>query len=149
MTAHPDLYRGEERVSFRQVCLTPEKRGGPAKAEAEARRLAAALEKKGPGADAAGDSLLLPPEMPLTPRTEIARAFGSEFADAIVKLEPGHWTAPVPSASASTPSSSAKTAAGAPRARRRAPAVERDFVADRRTRELDASTHASSRRRRS
>ena len=139
MTAHPDLYRGEERVSFRQICLTPEKRGGPAKAEAEARRLAAALEKKGPGADAAGDSLLLPPEMPLAPRSEIARAFGSEFADAIVKLEPGHWIAPVPSGfGVHAVLVREKAAARAPALAEVRAAVERDFVADRRTRELDA-----------
>ena len=139
MTAHPDLYRGEERVSFRQICLTPEKRGGPAKAEAEARRLAAALEKKGPGADAAGDSLLLPPEMPLAPRSEIARAFGSEFADAIVKLEPGHWIAPVPSGfGVHAVLVREKAAARAPALAEVRAAVERDFVADRRTKELDA-----------
>ena len=139
LAAHPDLYRAEERVSFRQVCLTPEKRGGPAAAEAEARRLAAALEKKGPGAEAAGDSLLLPPDMPLAPRSEIARVFGSDFADAVVKLEPGHWTAPVPSGfGVHAVLVRERAPARAPALAEVRGAVERDFTADRRTKELDA-----------
>jgi hypothetical protein len=139
LAAHPDLYRAEERVSFRQVCLTPEKRGGPAAAEAEARRLAAALERKGTGADVAGDSLLLPPEMPLSPKSEIARVFGSDFADAVVKVEPGHWTAPVPSGFGVHAVLVREKAPGrAPALADVHAAVERDFTADRRTRELDA-----------
>ena len=139
LAAHPDLYRAEERVSFRQVCLTPEKRGGPAAAEAEAKRLAAALEKKGPRADAAGDSLLLPSDMALAPKGEIARVFGSEFADAVVKLEPGHWTAPVPSGfGVHAVVVLEKAAARAPALADVRTAVERDFIADRRSRELEA-----------
>ena len=139
LAAHPDLYRAEERVSFRQVCLAPEKRGGPAAAAAEARRLAAALERKGPGADAAGDSLLLPPEMPLSPKSEVARVFGSDFADAVAKLEPGHWTAPVPSGfGVHAVLVREKTPGRAPALADVRASVERDFTADRRTRELDA-----------
>lgn len=139
LTAHPDLYRAEERVSFRQVCLTPEKRGGPAAAEAEAKRLAAALEKKGPGAEAAGDSLLLPPDMPLAPKGEIARVFGSEFADAVVRIEPGHWTAPVPSGfGIHAVLVLEKAPARSPALADVRTAVERDFTADRRTKELEA-----------
>lgn len=139
LAAHPGLYRAEERVAFRQVCLTPEKRGGPAAAEAEAKRLAAALEKKGHGADAAGDSLLLPSEMPLAPKGEIARVFGSEFADAVVKLEPGRWTAPVPSGfGVHAVLVLEKAAAHAPALAEVRTAVERDLTADRRTKELDA-----------
>ncbi|MBK9963826.1 MAG: peptidyl-prolyl cis-trans isomerase [Holophagales bacterium] len=139
LSAHPDLYRAEERVSFRQVCLTPEKRGGPAAAEAEAKRLATALEKKGPGAEAEGDSLLLPPDMPLAPKGEIARVFGSEFADAVVRIEPGHWTAPVPSGfGIHAVLVLEKAPARSPALADVRTAVERDFTADRRTKELEA-----------
>jgi hypothetical protein len=139
LAAHPDLYRAEERVSFRQVCLAPEKRGGPAAAEAEARRLAAALEKRGPDADAAGDSLLLPPDMPLAPKSEIARVFGADFADTVANLEPGHWTAPVPSGfGVHAVFVREKTPGRAPALADVRATVERDFTADRRTRELDA-----------
>jgi hypothetical protein len=139
LNAHPDMYRAEERISFRQVCLTPQRRGGPAAAEAEARRLAAALEKKGPGAEAAGDSLLLPPDMPLASRSEVARVFGSDFADAVVKLPPGHWTAPIPSGfGVHAVLVLEKAPARAPALAEVRTAVERDFTADRRTRELDA-----------
>ncbi len=137
LAAHPELYRAEERVSFRQVCLSPEKRGGPAAAEAEARRLAAALEKK--GAEPSGDSLLLPPDMPLSPLSEIARVFGSEFADAVATLEPGHWTAPVRSGFGVHAVLVREKAPGrAPSLADVRAAVERDFTADRRTKELDA-----------
>ena len=139
LAAHPDRYPAEERVSLRQVCLAPEKRGGPAAAEAEARRLAAALEKKGPGAEAAGDILLLPPDMPLSPKSEVARVFGSDFADAVVKLEPGRWTAPVPSGfGVHAVLVREKTPARAPALADVRAAVERDFTADRRTKELNA-----------
>jgi hypothetical protein len=139
LAAHPDLYRAEERVSFRQICLSPEKRGGPAAAEAEARRLAAALEKKGPGAEVPGDSLLLPSEMPLAPKGEIARVFGSDFADAVVKLPPGRWTGPVPSGfGVHVVLVLEKAPARAPALAEVRAAVERDVTADRRTKELDA-----------
>jgi hypothetical protein len=139
LAVHPDLYRAEERVSFRQVCLSPEKRGGPAGAEAEARHLAAALERKGPGAEAAGDSLLLPPDLPLSPKSEIARVFGTEFADAVARVEPGHWTAPVPSGfGVHAVFVRERAPARAPALAEVRAAVERDFTADRRTKELDA-----------
>jgi len=142
LAAHPDVYRAEARVSFRQVCLTAEKRGGPAAAEAEARRLAAALEKKGPGADAAGDSLLLPPDMPLAPQSEIARVFGSEFAAAVAKIEPGHWTAPVPSGFGVHPRGRPRSRTCAPPSSATSPPVEGRAS-------WTLSTPASSRRRRS
>ncbi len=139
LAAHPDSYRVEERVALRQVCLTPEKRGGPARAEEAARALAAALEKKGGAAEPAGDSLLLPPEMPLSPRSEIARVFGSDFAEAVVRLPPGHWAAPIPSAfGVHAVLVTEKAPARTPALADVRSAVERDVTADRRKRELDA-----------
>lgn len=139
LAAHPDLYRAEARVSFRQVCLTAEKRGGPAGAEAEARRIAAALEKTGAGAEAPGDSVLLPPDMPLAPQSEIARVFGSEFAAAVARIEPGHWAAPVPSSfGVHAVLVRERTPARAPALADVRAAVERDFTADRRARARDA-----------
>jgi parvulin-like peptidyl-prolyl isomerase len=77
--------------------------------------------------------------MPLTSKSEIARVFGSDFADAVVALEPGRWTAPVPSGfGVHAVLVREKTAARAPALADVRAAVERDFTADRRTRELDA-----------
>ena len=121
------------------MCLTPEKRGGLARAEDAARAVAAALERKGPGADPAGDSLLLPPEMPLASRSEIARVFGSDFAEAVVRIPPGHWTAPVPSAfGVHAVLVTEKVPARMPALAEVRSAVERDVAVDRRKRELDA-----------
>ena len=105
LAAHPGSYRVEERIALRQVCLTPEKRGGLARAEDAARAVAAALEKKSSVAAPAGDSLLLPPEMPLASRSEIARVFGSDFAEAVVRIRPVTGRRPS-RPSAFTPSSS-------------------------------------------
>ncbi len=139
LAAHPGSYRVEERIALRQVCLTPEKRGGLARAEDAARAVAAALEKKSSVAAPAGDSLLLPPEMPLASRSEIARVFGSDFAEAVVRIPPGHWTAPVPSAfGVHAVLVTDKVPARAPALADVRPAVERDVAADRRKRELEA-----------
>lgn len=42
-----------------------------------------------------GDATLLPGYLELAPATEIARTYGSDFADALSGLEPGTWHGPV------------------------------------------------------
>ena len=77
--------------------------------------------------------------MPLAPKSEIARVFGSEFADAVVTLAPGHWTAPVRSGfGVHAVLVLEKAPARAPALAEVRGAVERDFTADRRTKALDA-----------
>jgi len=96
--AHPDAYRTDPQVAFRQVYFRLEGRGAAVLADAEAVR--ARLERSGPNAsiDQLGDgALLLPQELPLAPRTEVARLFGDAFADSILGVEPGHWAGPVKS----------------------------------------------------
>ena len=57
LTEHPDAFRTEGEVAFRQVYLNPERRG--ASLDADARRLLARLSAAGPDVDVAalGDSL--------------------------------------------------------------------------------------------
>ena len=94
---HPDSFRRESQVAFRQVYLNPDRR---ASLEADARALLAQLQAAGPEADLAGfgDSLLVATnDLPLSPVSDIGRLFGEQFGRQIVDLEPGRWQGPVKS----------------------------------------------------
>jgi len=60
LDAHPDAFRTEAQVAFRQVYLSPDRRG--AAVDADARALLARLSAAGPSAatDHVGDALMLP-----------------------------------------------------------------------------------------
>jgi hypothetical protein len=53
------------------------------------------------GADAEigelGDASMLPREIPFGALSEVSRAFGTEFAREVLRIEPGEWTGPVDS----------------------------------------------------
>jgi parvulin-like peptidyl-prolyl isomerase len=90
---HPETFRTEPRVSLRQVFVNGEK----ASASADAERLLARLRVAGPqaGIESLGDASMLPREVPMGPLGEVSRAFGTEFAEEVLDLEPGAWTGPV------------------------------------------------------
>jgi hypothetical protein len=94
---HPDAFRGESRVALRQVYLSTDRHG--ASVHVDANRLLARLRAAGPGAETTslGDPSMLPAALPLGPLADVARAFGSDFADRIDALEPGRWTGPIES----------------------------------------------------
>ena len=94
---HPDAFRVEPQVALRQVYLSAKRRG--ASAAEEAQKLLARLRAAGPEAkiDALGDATMLPRELRLGPLSEVARAFGTEFAASTDAIEPGQWTGPVES----------------------------------------------------
>ncbi len=92
---HPDSFRSEPRVAFRQVYVRRDRED----AEAFARNL---LEKLGrAGRDAAieglGDPLMVPQDVSLSERSEVSGLFGEGFAEKILGLEPGHWKGPIES----------------------------------------------------
>jgi parvulin-like peptidyl-prolyl isomerase len=90
LDAHPDTYRRDPQVAFRQVLVSA----------AAARPLLARLTALGPGADVAdlGDPLrLLPGEVGPSPRREVAGLFGDAFADGVLGLPPGRWAGPIQS----------------------------------------------------
>jgi hypothetical protein len=94
---HPDSFRREPQVAFRQVYLNPDRR---ANVEADARALLAQLQAAGPETDLAGfgDSLMVATnDLPLSPVSDIGRLFGEQFGRQIVDLEPGRWQGPVKS----------------------------------------------------
>ena len=97
LNRHPESFRVEPTLAFRQVLLRPERRG--ASMTADATKLLARLHASGP--DVAtwdlGDASMLPAETPLQPLREVANSFGQDFADALMKLVPGQWSGPVES----------------------------------------------------
>jgi hypothetical protein len=97
LDGHPESYRREPQVAFRQVFLSPDRRGEAVETDAE--RLLRRLESLGPGADIErlGDSIMLPAEFELAPLTVASRMFGNDFAGRLDEIEPGRWTGPVPS----------------------------------------------------
>jgi hypothetical protein len=139
LETHADAFRAEARVALRQVFLSTEHRGAQARPDAE--KLLARLRAAGADAriDALGDPSMLPSELPLGPLSEVARAFGTDFAARIDAVEPGQWTGPLESpfglhlvlvAERIPPSTPALAEVR--------PLVEREFSAERRRAQLEA-----------
>ena len=97
MKAHPDSFRVEPRVAFRQVTFDQGRRGPSTERDVE--KALARLNSGGPRVDfaALGDSRMLPPTIELSSQSDVARIFGEEFAVKVVGLAPGAWTGPIPS----------------------------------------------------
>jgi hypothetical protein len=97
LDAHPEDYHRDPQVAFRQVFLSPDRRGDGV--DADARELLQRLEPQGASADIArlGDSIMLPAEFDLAPLTLASRMFGNEFASGLAGLEAGRWAGPIPS----------------------------------------------------
>jgi hypothetical protein len=92
--AHPDKFRTQPLISFRQVFVN--NRSGAA--EADARQLLARLVSASPGTADGGDTLLLGEGFSQTPRDRIAALFGEDFAQAVAQAKPGSWVGPLRSA---------------------------------------------------
>ncbi len=97
LAKHPDAFRQDQRLTFRQVYLNADKRGD--KLAADAAQMLAELKAKGAMTDTSelGDPSLLPPSLANEPQRGIESSFGSEFAAALAKLPVGEWSGPVPS----------------------------------------------------
>jgi hypothetical protein len=97
LKAHPDSFRVEPRVAFRQVMFDPARRGPSA--DRDARKALTRLNSGGPGVDftALGDSRMLPSIVELLRESEVAQIFGKEFATKVVLLPPGSWAGPIES----------------------------------------------------
>ena len=91
-----ESYRVPPRISFRHVYFNLDRRGFE-QADADARAMLAELRATEPTeADLAGlgDRFMLASEYRLRTPEEIAREFGSRFAESIVELTPG-WHGPI------------------------------------------------------
>ena len=98
LAAHADAFRVEPRVTFSQVYLDPRRRASTL--EADAKHLLDALNRAGGSAapTKAGDSLLLlEPRYADASATELARLFGADFAEMLVKQPLGKWSGPIAS----------------------------------------------------
>jgi len=97
LAKHPDQFAEEPRFTFRQVFLSPDKRGD--RLLADANQLLADLKKQGTDADIAelGDSTLLPQDLADAPQRSVLSQFGSEFTRGLANLKPGEWSGPIQS----------------------------------------------------
>ena len=96
LKAHPDTFEIDPLIGFEQTFFNPEKHGDRIEADA-----AAALKSlvANPGTDPGtlGDATLLPADLPPTSVSSIGETFGSDFADAVSRIEPGSWSGPIAS----------------------------------------------------
>ena len=97
LARHPDRFRTEARLSFRQVYVGGQRT--PEAARAEATRLLARLRLAGPKAEieSLGDRLSLPSDYEAAAAADVSRDFGSAFATALLSLPAGSWQGPVAS----------------------------------------------------
>jgi hypothetical protein len=136
---HLESFRAEPQLALRQVYLNPQRRG--ASAVADAGKLLAQLRAGGKDAltDRLGDPSMLPTEQPLAPLREVARSFGDDFAQAVMKIEPGQWTGPVESPyGLHLVLVRERIASASPALAEIRPAVEREVLTERRKHDLDA-----------
>jgi hypothetical protein len=97
LVSHPDDYRLGARLSFRQVYLSPERRGDAL--AGDARDLLRALEGGSSiDAGAIGDRTLLDHAYEDISISDVADRFGTEFAASVEGLAVGAWAGPIASA---------------------------------------------------
>jgi hypothetical protein len=134
---HADAFRIEPKVAFRQVYLSPDRHGKALRADAET--LLARLRAPG-GENAAlraGDATMLPAEQPLEPLREVSRTFGEDFAQDLLKVEPGQWAGPIESPfGLHLVLVTERVAGAAPALSEIRPLVEREVLAERRKADL-------------
>jgi uncharacterized coiled-coil protein SlyX len=139
LAAHPDAFRAESRVAFRQVYLSRDRRG--AAAEGEANAILARLNAAGPAAriDDVGDATMLPQEVGLAELRDIDRVFGAGFGQRVEAIAPGSWAGPIKSPyGLHVVLVRERVAASLPELSAVRPVVERELLADRRQRQLAA-----------
>jgi hypothetical protein len=95
--ANRERYRLPPRLSLTQIYFNPDSPGGDAESAAQA--ALASLQTESPYADKAalGDRLMLDVTYRQQTQQEIEATFGSAFAEAVLRLEPGEWSGPIAS----------------------------------------------------
>ena len=98
LQAHPDKFRVQQRYTFRQVFLDPEKHGK--NLTRDTAQLLAKLNQEGSKADIStlGDSIMLDKQYGALSSGDVAKQFGEKFATALGGLPVGQWQGPVESA---------------------------------------------------
>ena len=140
LDAHPARYGQDPQVAFRQVHLSPERRGSRLDDDAQLMLARLASARWDAELDTLSDSRLLPTDVDRSSRSDILRLFGEGFADRILEVETGRWVGPIPSAYGVHLVFVRERFAGRlPSLHEVRPQVERDFIADRRRRDLEAT----------
>ena len=90
--AHKDAYTTPDLYALRHVFFNPDRHGMALDTDAQR-----ALQRltRGANANEVGDPFMLPRELADVSRDDIARDFGSAFADAVTASTPGAWAGPV------------------------------------------------------
>jgi len=137
-TGHADEYAIEPAIAFTQIYIDRDRRGVTADAEALkllGRLQAGALDDP----TDLGDATMLPGVLPLAAKSEVARTFGSRFADAVFDVAPGRWSGPIESTfGLHLVLVNRLEPAREPDFDDIRRSVERDYLAERRRRELEA-----------
>ena len=97
---HPDAFNSEPKLAFTQIYLSPQRRGTQLGNGAAKLLKQLQAEKAVPTAQRVanlGDSTMLPLHQELLPLRDVARSFGQDFADDLIKLPAGAWVGPVES----------------------------------------------------
>jgi hypothetical protein len=139
LAEHEERFRKEQQISLRQVYVSRDRRGDATAADAG--RLLEELRALGPSApiEEKGDPLMVPRELELATRSDVARLFGDDFAAAVFALEPGVWSGPVESGYGPHLVLVTEVQNGAlPPLEAVRPQVERDLLDARRRQQLDA-----------
>jgi hypothetical protein len=92
LQAHPEKFRTQPLISFRQVFVS-QSRG--ANAEADARQILARLVSTASGAANEGDALLLGDVFTRMPLDRVAALFGESFAQTMAQSAAGRWVGPL------------------------------------------------------
>jgi hypothetical protein len=140
LASHAAEFRGDPRIAFRQVFVSPGRRG--TSAASYARQLLVQLRSAGVAArtEDFGDASILPREFELTPRRDIGRTFGQDFATQVDGLGTGAWSGPIESAyGLHLVLVSRRSEGGTPDLASIRPTVEREVMAERRQRQLNAT----------
>jgi hypothetical protein len=96
LAQHPDRFRVEPRVTFRQVYLNADRRGDGLHQDA-ARLLVALHQESGVQADfqQLGDATLLSPELADVQASDVSRQCGKEFTQQLAQVPERRWSGPV------------------------------------------------------
>lgn len=97
LTSHPDRFKIEDQLTFRQIFLNVNRRAGSI--DDDSKRVADALSRADASleVDSLGDPFLLGDEFKAVSQTDIRGIFGDDFARRISAVELGSWQGPLPS----------------------------------------------------
>ncbi|HEU4709958.1 MAG TPA: peptidylprolyl isomerase [Pyrinomonadaceae bacterium] len=97
LEAHADTYRSEQRFTFTQIFLDPQKRGENLTRDVDQMLAQLRLAAYKPDVWQLGDSLLLELNYEAVSGSEVSKQFGEEFAAKLVDLPVGQWSGPLAS----------------------------------------------------